>query len=134
MYGDCKVVEKARLSFGLLQGCDLGVGLRSALLLFPATSPLKALSTCAFNFAVWHLRQHYLKALASPPSETSIIDRLTNLACKRVPTTNHRLKETTVASLARNPPSDALAAFTDGSALGNPGPCGGGYIGFNEHC
>jgi ribonuclease HI len=109
-------------------GCDLGVGLRASLLLFPANSPLKSLSTCAFNFAIWHLRTHYLIALPAPPPEKSIISRLIGLALRRTPTNKHKLKEATVANLARSPPPDALAAFTDGSALGNPGPCGGGYI------
>ena len=37
-------------------------------------------------------------------------------------------KEKAVADFARNPPGTAWIFFTDGSALGNPGPCGGGYV------
>ena len=33
-----------------------------------------------------------------------------------------------VADFARNPLRTAWIFFTDGSALGNPGPCGGGYV------
>jgi ribonuclease HI len=36
--------------------------------------------------------------------------------------------EKAVADFARNPPKTAWIFFTDGSALGNPGPCGGGYV------
>ena len=36
--------------------------------------------------------------------------------------------EKKVAEFARNPPDNAWNYFTDGSALGNPGPCGGGYV------
>ena len=127
VFGHCPVVNKARAAFGALLGCDFGDGLRSSLLLFPASSPVKTMGMCAFNFSVWNLRTHYLVALDTPPLDSNIIGRLVNMAIRRNPTNKHKLKETTVARLALAPPPGALAAFTDGSALGNPGPCGGGY-------
>jgi ribonuclease HI/exonuclease III len=127
VFGGCPTVSKARAALGAVIGCDMGAGLRSSLLLFPASSPTKSLGMCAFNFAVWNLRTHYLIGLDTPPSEVSIVNRLVNMAVRSNPTSKHKLRETTVATLAHNPPPDTLAAFTDGSALGNPGPCGGGY-------
>ena len=104
VYGECEVVKTARASYGSHIGCDLGAGLRDALMLFPATSPTKTLGSCAFNFAVWHLRTHYLVSLPSPPSVPSIVKRLIGLAVRRTPTSKHNLKETTVALLAETPP------------------------------
>ncbi len=46
---------------------------------------------------------------------------------RRTPTNKHNLREATIAKLAENSPFDVVAAFTDGSTLRNPGPCGGGY-------
>ena len=36
--------------------------------------------------------------------------------------------EKKVVEFARNPPNNAWNYFTNGSALGNPGPCGGGHV------
>ena len=127
VYGDCEVVEKAKASFGKHLGCELKSGLRESLLLFPANSPTKAIGTITFNYAVWRVRTLFLASFSSPPDAGGIIKQLVDYAIRNIPTNKHHLRETTVAKLAENPPPDVVAAYTDGSALGNPGPCGGGY-------
>jgi len=39
-----------------------------------------------------------------------------------------RWGERATKALAIHPPHDVIAAYTDGSALGNPGPCGAGFV------
>ena len=126
--GDCVVVNRAKTKFGLAIGCALQPGLEAALLAFrPTSNQLATLATCAFNYAVWHLRTHFFCTLSAPPGVEQSVDRIVEHAVWGLPTDNNKEGEMRTRQLACLPPPEHLACFTDGSALGNPGPCGGGF-------
>ena len=54
--------------------------------------------------------------------------KIVSLSCMPIPADKSANRgELTTKALANNPPEDMLAGYTDGSALGSPGTCGGGY-------
>ena len=132
VYGPCTVVRKARAEMGRMMGCTLRDDMSVTLLAFAkSTNPAVALAIVCFNWAVWTERMAYLPTLSNTPSATHVADRIVQRARNRVPA--DRLKagpkaEATVAALARNPPTNASVAYTDGSAKPNPGPCGAGLV------
>jgi hypothetical protein len=129
VYGECEVVNKARAKFGEQAGCVLPDGLTTALLAFkPADTPLATIAIVAFNYSVWYTRTHFFCTLAhtQPPEQAE--DRLVGNALGGMPVDKSKKREMVTRSLACHPPTTDWACYTDGSALGNPGPCGGGFV------
>ena len=96
-----------------------------------------------FNSEVLVQRSRYFRTLLSPPSLSSAVDRIVRGATLRflslakppvkgLGSAGKRSKEQQAAAKAfgiqaiSSTPADSLLAFTDGSAQGNPGPCGAG--------
>ena len=102
------------------------------LLTFPViTNPAVALAIVCFNWAVFTERTQYLPTQGETPSATHVANCICDRARLRVPVDRQRTgqrAEAAVAALARNPPTTATIAFTDGSSIPNPGPCGGGVV------
>jgi ribonuclease HI len=132
VYTKCAVVREARKQWGTKLGCNLKDDWAEILLAFPAVdNPVVAPGIVGFNYAVWSERSEYLPTLGYIPERASSVRRLLLQAGARLPVEkgNRGAKaEKKVADFARNPPGKAWNYFTDGSALGNPGPCGGGYV------
>lgn len=82
----------------------------------------------SFNFAVWNERT-FASTLLSPLPRARTAGRIAELTLLRLPVLGRQTSpaEERVAQLARNPPTNAIVGFTDGSAVPNPGPCGAGY-------
>ena len=130
VFGPCTVVRRARGDFATRVGCPVRHGLNYTLLAFPKDpNPAVALSIACFNWAVWTERTQYLPTLAYTPSPEHLARRICDRALRRIPVdrqgTGERAEEA-VAALARAPPDSAVIAFTDGSSIPNPGPCGAG--------
>jgi ribonuclease HI len=99
------------------------------MLAFPATNQIRTLATCAFNYAVWYIRTHLLATLDLAMPEGEVCNKIVALACSTIPADNTTNRgELATKALANAPPEDMLACYTDGSALGSPGPCGGGFV------
>jgi ribonuclease HI len=132
VYGECAVVRKARSKMAKLVGCVLDNTMRTTLLAFPVVNnPAVALGIVCFNWAVWTERTHYLTKLGYVPSRTHVVSRILARARLRIPVearSNVVKGEAAVEAFARQPPMDATAGFTDGSAVPNPGPCGAGMV------
>ena len=129
VYGHCAVVRKARQLLAARILCSLGDDLPSVVLSFPATSQLRAMATCAFNYAVWYVRTHLIATLDCELPVEEICSKIVSLSCMTIPADKSANRgELTTKALANNPPEDMLAGYTDRSALGSPGPCGGGYV------
>jgi ribonuclease HI len=129
VYGHCSVVRKARQMLALRLQCILGDDLPSVVLAFPATSQLRSLITCAFNYAVWYIRTHLLATLDRAMPEDEICNKIVSLACSTIPADKSVNRgELASKALANNPPVGVVSCYTDGSALGSPGPCGGGFV------
>ena len=132
MYTKCKVVREARLKWGKMIGCKLSDDWATTLLTFPPVdNPAVAPGILGFNWAVWSERSEYLPTLGFVPEEGISVRRLLLRAGARMPVEKENRgarAEKRVAEFARNPPDNAWNYYTDGSALGNPGPCGGGYV------
>jgi ribonuclease HI len=93
-----------------------------------------------FNWAVWTERTQYLPTLSEVPSPDTVTARILDRAKLRLPVDRQRTGtrgEADVAALGRHPPTDSIVAFTDGSAIPNPGPCGAGlvirFLGCNDY-
>ena len=125
----CEVVKRARTMVAERAGCSLPHGLKFALLAFPPTSsPLTAITTIYFNWAVWDTRQAYLATLGHVPPADTIINRLVEktLYGMKLEGSSAPRGEAKLLALANLPPDDAAVAFTDGSAR----PDGDGGAGF----
>ena len=126
------MVKEAREQWGLKLGCKLGDGLDVTLLAFaPVDNPAVAPGIVNFNWAVWAERSDYLPTLGYTPDQAASVRRILLRAGARMPVEKKSYgerSEKALADFARNPPRTAWIFFTDGSALGNPGPCGGGYV------
>ena len=132
VYDGCRVVRTARERMGRMMGCNLGHDMKTTLLAFPVVAnKAVALAITCFNWAVWTERSQYLPTLNHRPSATHVVTRICNRAQLRVPldrqSVGHKA-EAEVATMARSPPAWAHIAFTDGSAIPNPGPCGAGTV------
>ena len=132
VYGECLVVRAARKRVARMLGCVLTDDMAVTLLAFPVVkNPAVAVGIICFNWAVWAERSEYLPTLGHTPSFESTVNRIHLRAQRRVPADKQNCggrQEQSVADFARSPPLDAAVAFTDGSAIPNPGPCGAGYI------
>jgi ribonuclease HI len=154
IFGDCIVICAARSAFQ--KAIKVSLSLESTKAADPfhlsLLSTQKDLSPCqvnaviVFNWAVWLTRVKFLSKLAFPPSPLEASSRINNLAVSTWHT--HRLgsprpekgtgsagkrseaqrKAVSAVTLAElnSLPGDALVGFSDGSSLGNPGPCGAG--------
>jgi ribonuclease HI/exonuclease III len=129
VFGDCTVVNNAKDSFADKVGCALGKGMAAAVLAFPPDkAQLATLATVSFNHAVWHTRTHFLCTLSSTLEPSQAIARLVSTALHGMPVDRNKGREMVIRELAWAPPPWDVAGYTDGSALGNPGPCGGGFV------
>jgi ribonuclease HI len=132
VYADCPVVRAARNRMGRMFGCNLGHDMSTTLLAFPVVhNKAVALAITCFNWAVWTERTQYLPTLHHTPSQAHMVNRICNRAKLRVPVDKQSVgqrAEAEVAALARSPPRWAHIAFTDGSSIPNPGPCGAGTV------
>ena len=78
-------------------------------------------------WAVWSERTRHFSALAAIPPQNTIDNRLGLCIEARLPKVKpKRSTPPDVVQLANHPPAHAIAGYCDGSALGNPGPCGAG--------
>jgi ribonuclease HI len=113
-----------------MMGCNLSSGMDVTCLAFPPVdNAAVALAIVCFNWAVWTERSQYLPTLARLPSRAHVVSRICDRAKLRIPVDKQRKgsrAEKAVATLARCPPEGAHIAFTDGSSIPNPGPCGAG--------
>lgn len=132
VFGDCAVVRTARDRMGAMLGCSLGHDFAVTLLAFPKlANPAVAIAIVCFNWAVWTERTAYLVALGYVPEPGAEVNRIMLQAQRRVPADKQNCsgrREASVADFARNPPLEATVAYTDGSAIPNPGPCGAGFV------
>ena len=132
VYGECPVVADARARWGDTLGCKLSDAWEVTLLAFPALdNPAVGPGIVTFNWAVWAERSDYLPTLPFLPRRSATVSRILQRAASRMPVERGgagKRAEKVVEELARNPPTAAEVTFTDGSALDNPGPCGGGYV------
>ena len=129
-YGSCTVVQSARSIVSEEAGCKLTDSIADAFLLFPPTStPLATVLTVTFNWAVWRQRSDFFLALSEPPRLPVAARRIANytLLHLRPEGKKESLSTLSIMALAKQPPRGDTVIFTDGSALGNPGPCGAGY-------
>jgi ribonuclease HI len=94
-----------------------------------------------FLCAIWVQRTYYCKALAAPPNIENIAQRITDQTLNTLPGIGGarvdrpwdegggkgKSEREIIDIRANNPPRDrCVIAFTDGSALDNPGPSGAG--------
>jgi ribonuclease HI len=132
VYGECRVVRTARKSWGEKLGCNWTNTMDSAMMTFrPVANKAYASGIVCFNWAVWSERSEYLPTLGWVPKMDSEVNRIILRAGCRMPVeggTSGGKAAAAVEKFARNPPASALVIFTDGSALDNPGPCGGGLV------
>ena len=132
VYGECRVVRKARNKWGNKIGCLWTDTMDSAMLTFrPMVNKAYAIGIVCFNWAVWSERSEYLPTLGWTPKMDSEVTRILLRAGCRMPVeggTSGGKAAAAVEKFARNPPASAMVVFTDGSALDNPGPCGGGLV------
>jgi ribonuclease HI len=132
VYGDCLVVRAARRGWGEVLGCNWRDTMESATLTFrPVENKAHAGGIVCFNWAVWCERSEYLPTLGRVPTFDSEVDRIIARAASKMSVERGKCggkAAAAVEAFARNPPASALVIFTDGSALQNPGPCGGGLV------
>ena len=129
VFGECPVVDEARGLVGLATGAELGTGLGHAFLTVGLLPQSVAVVGCCFLAAVWRVRTHYLAFSPSLRPRTEILARLVDCSVGGLPLPGaSRRGETATRNLAINPPSSTLAGYSDGSALGNPGPTGAGFV------
>jgi ribonuclease HI len=128
LYTKCRVVRGARLEVSKRTGAQLGDSMDRVLLAFPPTdNPLLPALTLAFNYQVWGFRS-FCRSLARPLPPASATRRLTEMTLAGMPGGDRRDPAGEEAiRLALDPPAHAVCLFTDGSALGNPGPAGAGF-------
>jgi ribonuclease HI len=132
VFGPCVVVRAARDQLGALVGSRLGHEWSTTLLAFPPVSnKAVAVSIACFNWAVWTERSQYLPTLSHVPAAAAVVSRILSRTKLRLPVDKQPTGskgEAAVAVLARTTPPDSFIAFTDGSAIPNPGPCGAGLV------
>ena len=150
IFSDCEIVKKARLAYMSTVCLDEpGTTCNEydlALLAFPPISPKHTQATITFNGAIWSQRCSFFRHLPTALPERDAINRLARVATLDflTPTNSTRSlygsagnrdeRQTKAAQdyaarvLADIPPN-AWVCYTDGSAIGNPGPAGSGaYI------
>ena len=157
-FDDCTAVRKARELFGLAikmdlspTGCKAASYAASSLLVFPQTAATKDTSRaiCLFNGVVWSERTYHYTYFRDGhvPDENEVIQRLSSEAIyawtrltrtkvsKGLGSASNRTSEQRAAarayaaSIIEQMDPEGPKAYTDGSAIGNPGPCGAGvYI------
>ena len=83
----------------------------------------------AFLAAVWRERRDFFSGLPLVPDARSVTQRITERILDSIPPARgKRPTPEAVLKLANNPPPTAVVGFSDGSALGNPGPAGAGAL------
>ena len=161
-FGECVAVNRARVAFSRGIGLDIspsGCGAIShaacALLVYPQTSSNKqtAQAICTLNAAAWEERTfHYANFTSIDRNVHEVSDRIARSARRawnhlnrpklsrglgnastRTPEQQARARDQARALIAKLDP-DGIHVYTDGSAQGNPGPCGAGfYISWASH-
>ena len=130
---DCKVVADVIAAVGAAAQTSIKQELNHGLLVFdPQVHPKRGRAIIALNYALWTQRTQYFVNRHTLPKHSTAVTRIveccldafpSQLAGKRVSTSP------AIEAIVKSPPPQALAIFTDGSALGNPGPTGAGmYI------
>jgi ribonuclease HI len=128
-FGPCGVVREARAAVGVATGMDLGVGLAQSFLSDGSISQAGAIVRCAFVAAVWTVRTHYLAYIPVCLEGSAVVSRIVDYTICGVPVPgSEKAGETKTRNLAISPPAGVVAGYSDGSALGNPGPAGAGYV------
>jgi ribonuclease HI len=127
--GGCPIVEAALDIVSQATHVPLHYTLNNLLLNFNAHKhPKRSDIIISFNFAVWHQRTDFFITLAGPPKASTAVNRLVECCLDTLPKGSVRSISSSAAigEIVLSPPPDSLAIFTDGSALGNPGPTGAG--------
>ena len=108
VFGECKVVRKARRGVARLVGCNLDDSMRTTLLAFPVVdNPAVALAIVCFNWAVWTERTQFLQKIGYTPSPDTVANRICARARRRIPVGDGSKRargEAEVAAFARQPP------------------------------
>ena len=129
VFGDCPVVCEARGLVGLATGAELGTGLDHAFLTVGLLPQNVAIVGCCFLAAVWRVRTHFLAFCPTLISRTKVLGRLIDSTIGSLPLPGaSRRGEAASRCLAITPPASAIAGYSDGSSLGNPGPTGAGFV------
>ena len=124
VYKYCSVVkEAARRCLGAV-----ATGIEWLLLTDCRIQLKHAREALLFNYAVWRVRQDYLRTLGSTAEPSDIYDRIVarfknSLEGKK----RKRAITEQMSQFLDNPPPEAALYFTDGSAIPNPGPSGAGF-------
>ena len=134
LFERCKIVREAR---NQLMGKTLDNSLSSAFLIDCAASDIASL--ICFNYAVWNFREKAAGAWTEKGAEwrQSRLVELTRTfleRCKKpVRRSGHHEKDDDSEHdlLVESAGPKALICYTDGSALGNPGPAGAGAVVFD---
>ena len=100
-----------------------------------SSHPLVGLIKVVFIWAVWNQREHYFTHLPEATTKEAASDRIQDFFFANLPCLQKKKSislSPRVSELALNPPTaDYVIAFSDGSALNNPGPTGSGvYLSF----
>ena len=123
------MVGEARAAAGAATNTVLGQGLARAFLTEGSLSQAEAITSCSFLAAVWRVRSHYLVFAPSLQPRAQVVARILDSTVESIPIPGSERKgEKATRALAIDPPGGAIAGYSDGSALGNPGPTGAGFV------
>lgn len=131
IFGDCPVTRRVFTAASELTRLDIPLSSPSLLMLeAPTDHPLLGLIKVTLVWALWSQRTHYFSHLSQPPSHAESTIRVIDFFTGHIPTLKEK-KELSlnrrITELALAPPVDTcIVGFSDGSALGNPGPTGAG--------
>ena len=130
VFGECEVVNLSRESAAEAIGVSTVGGMARAIMGDKPLSVAEGIFVCAFNYAVWWNRTHFL-AFMNPDDRHEgggIVARLVDSTVAGIPLKGTtKAGERAVRGVASAPPLGVLCGYSDGSALGSPGPTGGGY-------
>ena len=131
LFSRCRVVRTTLDQINLLTNQNIQLSLPSLLMLdAPSDLPMVGLIKVILVWAVWSQRSHFFIHLDRPLKQSNASHRLLAFFMANLPDLHAKktiaLNKKT-AELALSPPTDdCIVGFSDGSALGNPGPTGGG--------
>jgi len=131
VYGGCKVVRRAFRKVCARTRVNMDFNRSNLLLAFsPPDTPLPTVLIVIFNWSVWHLRGHFFATLASTPDLDQAVNKVAEWTLDHLPIMGPKVAsgEKRVRVVAEHPPARSISIYTDGSALGNPGPAGAGVV------
>ena len=131
VHGECAVARSAWMKVNERTDTRIPFDLSTLLLTHPCTGgPLLSVLIVIFNWALWHLRGHFFASLSAVPDPEVAANKIADWTILHLPLLgpNIQNREKEVRALATTPPPEAWSIFTDGSALGNPGPAGAGVV------